>query len=87
MDDIRRERRGFLVQAAGGPAVTAVRAESKDKDKDKDKDKEVCANEDLMRRALLVYRAAAVRPRNEPARVPADALAQTAQLFRTFGED
>lgn len=87
MDDIRRERRGFLVLAAGGVAAAAGAAE------DKGKGKEVGANEDLMRehgvlrRALLVYRAAAARLRSDPARVPADALAQTAQLFRTFGED
>ena len=87
MDDIRRERRGFLVLAAGGVAAAAGAAE------DKDKSKEVGATEDLMRehgvlrRALLVYRAAAARLRSDPARVPADALTQTAQLFRTFGED
>ena len=85
MDSIRRERRGFLIVAAGGlAAATAHGAE---------KEKEVGANEDLMRehgvlrRALLVYRAAAARLRSDPAKVPADALAQTAQLFRTFGED
>jgi hemerythrin-like domain-containing protein len=83
MDDIRRERRGFLVLAAGSLAAASARAA----------DKDVGANEDLMRehgvlrRALLVYRAAAARLRSDPARVPADALAQTAQLFRTFGED
>jgi len=85
MDDMRRERRGFLALAAAGLAPGTLAAE--------DKDKEVGANEDLMRehgvlrRALLVYRAAAMRLRSEPARVPADALAQTARLFRTFGED
>jgi hemerythrin-like domain-containing protein len=85
MDSIRRERRGFLIVAAGGhAAATAHSAE---------KDKEVGDNEDLMRehgvlrRALLVYRAAAARLRSDPAKVPVDALAQTAQLFRTFGED
>jgi len=55
--------------------------------------KEVTANEDLMRehgvlrRALLVYTAAAVRLRREPARVPPAALNRTARLFRSFGED
>jgi len=87
MDDSRRERRSFLVLAAGGLAAAAHA------DNDKDKHKDVGANEDLMRehgvlrRALLVYRAAAARLRNDPAKVPADALAQTAHLFRTFGED
>ena len=85
MDSIRRERRGFLVVAAGGLAAATARGAEKEKD--------VGANEDLMRehgvlrRALLVYRAAAARLRSDPAEVPADALAQTAQLFRTFGED
>jgi len=92
MDNSRRERRGFLVLAAGSLAAAYVRADA-GKDKDKEKEKDVGANEDLMRehgvlrRALLVYRAAAARLRTDPAKVPADALAQTAHLFRTFGED
>jgi hemerythrin-like domain-containing protein len=55
--------------------------------------KEVKAIEDLMRehgvlrRALLVYTAAATRLRSGKGKVPADALMRTAQLFRTFGED
>lgn len=54
---------------------------------------EVTATEDLMRehgilrRALLVYREAAIRLRQDPAAVPPDALEKTAQLFRVFGED
>jgi hemerythrin-like domain-containing protein len=90
MDSSRRERRGFLVLAAGTLAAAHAHA---DAGKDKDKDKDVGANEDLMRehgvlrRALLVYRAAAARLRTDPGKVPADALAQTAHLFRTFGED
>jgi hemerythrin-like domain-containing protein len=57
------------------------------------KEKKVEANEDLMRehgvlrRALLVYRAAALRLGSDPAGVPAEALLKTARLFRTFGED
>lgn len=57
------------------------------------REKEVEANEDLMRehgvlrRALLVYRAAAARLASDPAKVPVDALARTATLFRSFGED
>lgn len=98
MDDLHETRRGFL--ALAGPALVALaapaHAAAKEKQKDKDKDseaKEVGANEDLMRehgvlrRALLVYRAAAVRLRSDPKRVPGDALARTARLFRTFGED
>lgn len=94
MDDTRNQRRGFL--ALAGPALIALgagAAHARDKDKDEDKEKEVGANEDLMRehgvlrRALLVYRAAAMRLRSDPKSVPADALARTATLFRTFGED
>jgi hemerythrin-like domain-containing protein len=56
-------------------------------------EKEVTANEDLMRehgilrRALLVYQETAPRLRAEPGAVPPEALARTARLFRTFGED
>ena len=54
---------------------------------------EVTATEDLMRehgvlrRALLVYREAATRLRQDPDSVPPDVLEKTAQLFRVFGED
>lgn len=54
---------------------------------------EVTATEDLMRehgvlrRAMLVYREAAMRLRQDPNSVPPDVLEKTAQLFRVFGED
>jgi len=54
---------------------------------------EVTATEDLMRehgvirRALLVYAETAPKLRRYPASVDAAAIKQTAQLFRTFGED
>src|SRR5688572_14079571 len=54
---------------------------------------DVTATEDLMRehgvlrRALLVYREAATRLRQDPASVSPDVLEKTAQLFRVFGED
>ena len=41
----------------------------------------------VLRRALLVYTAAANRLRANPAFVPPDALQKTAKLFRPFGED
>lgn len=53
----------------------------------------VTATEDLMRehgilrRALLVYREAAVKLKQDMTSVPPDALEKTAQLFRVFGED
>lgn len=54
---------------------------------------EVTATEDLMRehgvlrRALLVYREAATRLRQDPDSVTPDVLEKTAHLFRVFGED
>lgn len=93
MDERRNQRRGFLALAGPALLVLGGGAQAKDKDDNKDDEKEVGANEDLMRehgvlrRALLVYRAAAMRLRSDPDSVPADALARTAKLFRTFGED
>ena len=55
--------------------------------------KTVTAVEDLMRehgilrRCLLVYAESAIRLPRDPASVPADALRDTAKLFRRFGED
>jgi hemerythrin-like domain-containing protein len=54
---------------------------------------EVTATEDLMRehgvlrRALLIYSAAAVKLRADPSTIPPDALQQTTKLFRGFGEE
>src|SRR5215218_2141370 len=54
---------------------------------------EVTATEDLMRehgilrRALLVYSAAAVKLRANPSTIFPDALQKTAKLFRAFGEE
>jgi hemerythrin-like domain-containing protein len=58
-----------------------------------DAENEVTATEDLMRehgvirRALVVYREAAVRLRTKSAAVPADELLKTAKLLRSFAED
>ena len=58
-----------------------------------EKEPEVTATEDLMRehgvirRALLVYFETVPRLRQNPSSVDPAALRQTAQLFRTFGED
>ncbi len=58
-----------------------------------DKEPEVTATEDLMRehgvirRAIVVYREAALRLRAKPANVPLDALQSTAKLLRSFAED
>ena len=54
---------------------------------------EVTATEDLMRehgvlrRALLVYSATALKLRANPSAIPPDALKKTAKLFRAFGEE
>jgi hypothetical protein len=54
---------------------------------------EVTATEDLMRehgvlrRALLIYSAAAVKLRADPSTIPPEALQKTAKLFRAFGEE
>ena len=67
--------------------------EANSKDESDEKGGEVTATEDLMRehgvlrRALLVYSAAATRLRSSPAAIPPDALQKTAQLFRAFGEE
>src|SRR5256885_15783950 len=62
-------------------------------DKAEEKEPEVTATEDLMRehgvirRALLLYYELVPKLRKDVAGVDASALKQTAQLFRTFGED
>lgn len=88
MDSATPERRYFLKLAA-----TAVAAPAISRAAAVEKEKTVTASEDLMRehgvlrRALLVYREAAGRLRNDASKVPADALMKTARLFRSFGED
>jgi hemerythrin-like domain-containing protein len=63
------------------------------KDHGRGEEKEVGAVEDLMRehgvlrRALLVFTESAPKIRANPANISAEALARTAKLFRTFGED
>src|ERR1043166_1341013 len=63
------------------------------KEDENEKGGEVTATEDLMRehgvlrRALLVYTAAAAKLHGNPASVPPDALQKTAILFRAFGEE
>jgi hemerythrin-like domain-containing protein len=94
MDNMQNTRREFLARTGAGPALMALGAGfAQARNKDEDNRTEIDANEDLMRehcvlrRSLLVYRAAAVRLRSDPKSVPPDALARTANLFRTFGED
>jgi len=77
---------GLAIVTPGLPAL----AEQKASDS---KEPEVTATEDLMRehgvirRALLVYAESVPKLRQNPATLNPTALRQTAQLFRTFGED
>src|SRR5690348_3130488 len=77
----------------GEAAQTAGASTKKEEKNNEDKEPEVCATEDLMRehgvirRALLVYFETVPKLRQNPSSVDPGALRQTAQLFRTFGED
>jgi hemerythrin-like domain-containing protein len=83
---VRNSRRSFLAASSVTGAGFLVGCHKND-------EVEVGAVEDLMRehgvirRALVVYREAGDRLRNNPATVPADALGRTARLLRSFGED
>jgi hemerythrin-like domain-containing protein len=69
------------------------RAGAAEKGRSRGEEKEVGAVEDLMRehgvlrRALLVYIESVPKLRANPAALDAGAIAQTAKLFRNFGED
>jgi len=82
--------RRALILAAGSAAAGALMLSGCGKNSD---EAEVTANEDLMRehgiirRALFVYTEAARRVRQDPAKMPLGSLAETAKLFRQFGED
>jgi hemerythrin-like domain-containing protein len=77
-----------LVQAAQQEKTRAASHDDEDA-----KGEEVTAVEDLMRehgvlrRALLVYTAAAGKLRSDPATVAPEVLQKTAKLFRAFGEE
>lgn len=94
---------GVLLAACGGgtgsnqPKQTSEpSAKTNESSSKPDKNKmggEVTATEDLMRehgvlrRALLVYSASAIKLRDNPAAIPPDGLGKTAKLFRAFGEE
>lgn len=79
---------GEALQVSSKKKSYGKKSESK-----QEKEPEVAATEDLMRehgilrRALLVYVETVPKLRQDPSRIDAAALRQTAQLFRTFGED
>jgi hemerythrin-like domain-containing protein len=85
-------RNSLLLGVAIATPVAPVLGDEKDSQAEQ-KEPEVTATEDLMRehgvirRALLVYFETVPKLRQNPASVDPAALKQTAQLFRTFGED
>ncbi|MCA1849599.1 MAG: hemerythrin domain-containing protein, partial [Acidobacteria bacterium] len=86
---------GLVLAGCGGKNAGSEQANGRAPSKGEEDEKggEVTATEDLMRehgvlrRALLVYAAAAGKLRGNPSAVPPDALRKTAQLFRAFGEE
>ncbi len=88
---------GLLLVGCRSRAGTNLQTKAKDESPAKPDENqmggEVTATEDLMRehgvlrRALLVYSAAAIKLRSSPAAVAPDALQKTAKLFRAFGEE
>src|SRR6516165_5153048 len=81
---------GLLLAAVDPGAALAAEKRAKQK---KGNEKEVGAIEDLMREhgvircALLVYRESAARLRSDSGSIDPRAIAKTAKLFRSFGED
>jgi hemerythrin-like domain-containing protein len=88
---------GLLLAGCGGGDGTNSQTkevnESSAKAGDNQMGGEVTATEDLMRehgvlrRALLVYSAAAIKLRSNPSTIASDALQKTAKLFKAFGEE
>ena len=87
---------GVVLSSCTGGKMTnqaSKQADATGKENENEKGGEVTATEDLMRehgvlrRALLVYTAAAPKLRSNPAAISPDALKRTATLFRAFGED
>jgi hemerythrin-like domain-containing protein len=87
---------GFILSSCGNSSQTNSPSQSRNepaKENDHQMGGEVTATEDLMRehgvlrRALLVYSAAAVKLRLNVSAVAPDALQKTAELFRAFGEE
>jgi hemerythrin-like domain-containing protein len=97
MAGIAEPRRRFLTTAgivgAALFSASGFGAAAAEKGKKRSEEKEVGAVEDLMRehgvlrRAVLVYIESVPKLRANPGSLPADAIAQTAKLFRSFGED
>jgi hemerythrin-like domain-containing protein len=94
-----KSRREFVfASAAVGTSLLLTACAKQDQQSSQEvneqkKEGEVTATEDLMRehgvlrRALLVYSAVAVKLRGDVSAVPPDAVQKTAKLFRDFGEE
>ena len=87
---------GLVLSGCSGAKVAnegKEQAKAESKEDENEKGDEVTATEDLMRehgvlrRALLVYTAAANKLHGNPSSIPPDALQKTAKLFRDFGEE
>jgi hemerythrin-like domain-containing protein len=84
---------GMAVGVAAVPVLGQTDKTKSPSAESPDKEPEVTATEDLMRehgvirRALLVYYEVIPKLQHNPSAVDAAALHQTAELFRTFGED
>ena len=85
---------GLLLAGCGGAGTNSQSKVSNESPAKADEmGGEVTATEDLMRehgvlrRALLVYTAAATKLRADPSAVAPDALQKTAKLFKAFGEE
>ena len=82
----------ILIGCRNNPGATSSTNKSNEQSSD-EAAADVTATEDLMRehgilrRALLVYQETAIKLKQDPNSVPADALEKTAQLFRAFGEE
>lgn len=102
MDEKRRQLLTGISLAGAGVLLNACRTNSGGATNDDNKTEpapgevapvEVTAAEDLMRehgilrRALLVYREAVTRLRQDPSSIPPDTLEKVANLVRVFGED
>lgn len=97
--DINQERRNLLRNsvllgiAVAAPNLPVFAMSGQETTGTNSKEPEVTATEDLMRehgvirRALLVYTETVPKLRQNASSVDPGALRQTAQLFRTFGED
>jgi hypothetical protein len=81
-----QNRRLILTGAAAVPALLALTACGKGEEEDVGAVEDLMREHGILRRAILIFREAAARLRQDVA-VDPSALTQTAQLFRSFGEE